>query len=263
MYLVLTLTEYSNKSWNVLCTIDVMITAISICFFYVLLIFIFTKIFGVKYTEIGKNVKNIKRGIIYPIGITTLLLTTFAISLHWVPKVFKYSPQISQQILLVIPIVTIISIFARFSLLRGTLHNKKRLLFLSMATLIVGFSEELLVRGIAVSALQNAGYSVILVGVFSSLIFGALHFVNYFNGQDVRKTATQVAGTICMGLNFYFILILSGTLWLPILIHFLYDFSILSLGVDFTFPNTVTTKVVTVSTLLMFILPVIGLLFLI
>ena len=87
--------------------------------------------------------------------------------------------------------------------------------------------------------------------------------MNYFNGQDIKKTSIQVAGTILMGLNFYIILVISGTLWAPILAHFLYDLSIFLLGPDPKLEDSLASKIISIATIAMFVLPLAGLIFLI
>lgn len=239
-----------------------MLTAILICSIYVALLFGLTKFFGVKYTDLIKNTENIKKGIVYPIGIATTLLVIFSYVFSWLPEVMSFEPAVKKPILWIIPLVTTVAIIARFYKAHLSAFNKKGILFLVIGTFIVGVSEELLVRGIAVSSLEEAGYSVLLTGVISSLIFGLLHFMNYFNGQDIKKTSVQVFGTVLMGLNFYVILVISGTLWVPIIFHFLYDLSILLLGPDPKLDNSLVSKVISIATLAMFVLPVIGLVFL-
>lgn len=239
-----------------------MITAVIICALYVLLLIGLVKLFGVKYTDFIKSTENIKKGIIYPIGIGTVLLVAFAYMFDWLPDVFTFTPKVDEPVLWLIPAATLITTFARFYKANLRAFDRKGIILLILGSLIIGFSEELLVRGIAVSALQDAGYSVLLTGIISSLIFGVLHFMNYFNGQNLKKTSIQVAGTVLMGLNFYIIFVISGTLWLPIIAHALYDLSIFLLGPDPKIPDSFAAKVISISTLAMFILPIAALIYL-
>lgn len=240
-----------------------MISSVIICALYLLILLIFSKIFGVKYTEIIKSNNNIKKGIIYPVGLSAILLIIFAYYFDWLPDVLSFSPKVNQLFLWLIPAITILSIIARFILINPKAFQKNGLILLSAGTLLVGFSEELLVRGIAVSALQNAGYSVLVAGIASSVIFGLLHFMNYFMGQDIKKTSIQVASTVLMGLNFYIIYVISGSLWFPIILHFLYDFSILGMGPNPDLSNKKLASFIAATTIGMFVLPVFGLFFLI
>lgn len=207
-----------------------MITGIAICIIYILLLFGVTKLFGVKYTDILKSTTNIKIGILYPVGIATILITVFAVVFKWAPGVFTFTPRVDQPWFWVIPGLYIVGIIVRLTHAAWEDLGKRAIAYIFVGTAFVGFSEELLVRGILVTALLDSGYSVFVTGLLSSVIFGVLHFVNYFNGQSIKTTLMQVIGTILAGLTFFAMLVVSGTLWLPILIHFLFDFSILVQG---------------------------------
>ena len=209
-----------------------MISALTISGLYIIVLLAITKYFGVKYTEILKNTETIKKGLLLPVVTGTILLTLYAIYFDWIPDVFSYYPRIQNIILWSVPILLVISIVSHFKRASINKFTKKGLLYLFSGTLFVGFSEELLVRGIVVGSLIDSGYGVMLAGLLSSVIFGTLHFVNYFNGQDIKVTSVQVFGTTLMGINFYVLYIISGTLWIPIIFHFLYDLSILLIGAD-------------------------------
>ena len=237
-----------------------MIQAIIICSVYLALLISVTKYFGIKYTEIAQNTNNILKGIIYPVGICTVLLTVFAYSTGWLPKVFTYSPRITSPWLWAIPLVLLFGILVRLSYLQSSHLDRKALGLLLLGTFFVGFSEELLVRGIAVGLLQRANLSVLLVGIISSLIFGLLHFANLSLGQDIRKTGAQVAITTLMGINFYVIYVISGTLWLPIVLHALYDFSLLLMDPKYSDKNNLRTGFLISNILILNILPLAALL---
>ena len=239
-----------------------MIPAILICSLYIAVLLILTKFFGIKYTDIIKNNKSIKRGIIYPVGIGTILLVVTTIYLGLMPSIFSFEPKNSELLLWAIPFFMVVGIVFRLKFINRADFEKNGLLLLGLATLLVGFSEELLVRGLAVHYLLEDGFSLLLTGIISSVIFGLLHFMNYFNGQDFKKTSLQVVTTILMGFNFFVILIITGSLLIPIILHFLYDFSILCMGKKQQLSEkSLPALVITISFLAMFILPIVALFF--
>ncbi|AWE41863.1 CPBP family intramembrane glutamic endopeptidase [Actinobaculum sp. 313] len=87
--------------------------------------------------------------------------------------------------------------------------------------------EELLVRGLLVStfmkAFEGKKYKLLLVGFFSALVFGVLHYYNLHEATFVA-TSKQVFFAFAVGLPLVAIRIRYNNLWLPILIHFLIDF---------------------------------------
>lgn len=239
-----------------------MISAIVICTLYVALLFGITKLFGVKYTEITKTTDNIKKGLLLPVSIVTIILTLFAVIFNWIPDVFTFSPRNENIILWVIPFIYVVGIFIRLQHAAWKDFTKKGLLYLFFGSLLVGFSEELLVRGVVVTALLDSGYTILLTGVISSVIFGALHIINYFNGQSFKITLLQVVATTLMGINFYVVFIITGTLWAPMLLHFIFDFSLLVQGGDLNKLSGKEKKVEPILALLLYV-AALGALFLI
>jgi membrane protease YdiL (CAAX protease family) len=66
-----------------------------------------------------------------------------------------------------------------------------------------------------------------------------------------------------MGLNFYIILIITGSLWAPIIFHFLFDFSILAMGNKPKLDNAdPVANIIAISTFVSYVLPVVFLFFL-
>jgi membrane protease YdiL (CAAX protease family) len=99
-----------------------------------------------------------------------------------------------------------------------------------VGTALVGFSEELLTRGILVDLVQADGRGPLAVALITSILFGLLHGANVVNGQDARTTVLQVVSTAITGLALFACLAVSGTLWLPVVVHFLFDLSLVVQG---------------------------------
>lgn len=239
-----------------------MLTAIIICFVYVVFLLGVSKAFKVNYTEIIKTTDNIKRGLIYTVGICTVLLTAFAYAFDWLPGVLTYSPRLDKPILWVIPALILAGAIWRFTHAKWKSFTPEGVFYLVVGTFLVGFSEELLVRGIVAGSLFDHGFSLFWVAVLSSVIFGAAHSVNYFNGQDAKTTASQVLMTSFFGLNFFIAYVLSGTLWVPILLHFIHDLSLFSQGGEINSEKEDTQKGEMYIVLALVILPLLALFFL-
>ncbi len=58
--------------------------------------------------------------------------------------------------------------------------------------LLIGFSEELLFRGIAVKMLRPGGYREFGVAAISSLLFGVSHSLNVLSGGQLKTVGTTV-----------------------------------------------------------------------
>lgn len=105
------------------------------------------------------------------------------------------------------------------------------ILNLILYCLLIGISEELLCRGwIQNSFLKRFGESkkgAFLSILFASLIFGSIHIMNIFSGNTILETVAQVLQTTSLGFLFGTIYYKSGNIWTPIILHAVYDFSIM------------------------------------
>lgn len=90
-------------------------------------------------------------------------------------------------------------------------------------TLLVGFTEEGLVRGLMIRTLLPGG--AMRAAVLSSVIFGAGHFANALYGHDLRATAVQCLAAAFIGLGFAGCRLYSGTIVPAVVLHALIDFS--------------------------------------
>lgn len=88
-------------------------------------------------------------------------------------------------------------------------------------TLLVGYTEESIFRGIIRDYLKNKG--PVFYIVFSSCFFGALHMANALGGQDIISTLLQVAHALLLGFILA-LLIEAGNNIIPLIgFHFLFD----------------------------------------
>lgn len=91
------------------------------------------------------------------------------------------------------------------------------------AGLLVGFTEELIFRGIVVKLLREAGHRELTVAVLSSLLFALSHSVNAITGQPLSTVAVTVVYTFGFGILMYLALRVTGSLIWPMLLHALTD----------------------------------------
>jgi membrane protease YdiL (CAAX protease family) len=88
-------------------------------------------------------------------------------------------------------------------------------------TMIVGYTEESIFRGIIRDKLKHKG--PVFYIVFSSVFFGVLHMANAFDGKDLIHTLLQVANALLLGFVLA-LLIEAGNNIIPLIaFHFIYD----------------------------------------
>jgi membrane protease YdiL (CAAX protease family) len=89
----------------------------------------------------------------------------------------------------------------------------------------IAFEEELWTRGLFLETLRWRGTTAAVV--LSALWFGALHSLNLLSGQSAASTVAQIGVATGFGLALGAVRVRTGTLWLPIALHALFDFGIL------------------------------------
>ena len=88
--------------------------------------------------------------------------------------------------------------------------------------LFIGFDEEFFSRGFIYACLE--GYGVLVATVISSIHFGLLHLGNIpWGGQSVSYTLAQVISASAFGFLAVGLMLYTGSIWIPILLHGLSD----------------------------------------
>lgn len=165
------------------------------------------------------------RNFVLPIGCSGLFGAAVVTWLGWWPEVIRDRRPVQRWVRFV-PIFMIV--VALLSIDYGQLAGQTAGLVLALAGvgLVVGFSEELWFRGIGVTVLRRSGFSEGRVALWSSLIFGAVHLSNAFGEGPQAIAQALIVST--SGYFFYLCLRVGGVIFLPMLVHGLWDFSLLS-----------------------------------
>lgn len=122
----------------------------------------------------------------------------------------------------------ILLLMALFSVSRG-LPAAPVMAMVIFNTALVGFSEEVMFRGIFYSALRDR-LNIWPAIVWTSVVFGAVHVLNGFLTGDFVSSGIQALAAATSGLVFIAIRLRTGSLWVAILYHALWDW-VLFIGV--------------------------------
>ena len=163
-------------------------------------------------------------------------------------------------------IIAAISLLGSLSSLDG--FNFGNFINLLLLTIFIGIAEEFLCRGwLQNEFIERYGDTkkhIVLSLLFSSLIFGLIHFSNMLAGQDLFTTIVQIIQATSAGLLLGSIYYKTKNIWAVIFLHSIYDFCLmigdLNLIKDCTF-NTPTTGIVlynTFSTLVLSAINIVG-----
>ncbi|MCT8162087.1 CPBP family intramembrane glutamic endopeptidase [Pseudoruegeria sp. SHC-113] len=110
---------------------------------------------------------------------------------------------------------------------------------LLLLSLLVGVFEEVMFRGIVMHGLeQRFGGLVALIA--SSVIFGAMHYVNFIDGQSLGATNKQVLHAAGVGLLYGALALRIGSIWPGVLLHALWDATVALAGMGADAPDSGT-----------------------
>ncbi|MFJ4899576.1 CPBP family intramembrane glutamic endopeptidase [Streptomyces sp. NPDC088727] len=169
--------------------------------------------------------ESLVRNALIPIGASIVFIAALVTWLGWWGVVLRYRVPARRWVRWV-PISMLLA--ALVGLNYGHLSDQSASLVccLLLLGLFVGVGEELMFRGIGVHVFKRAGFSEGKVALWSSVIFGLAHVSNAI-GQGAQ--AILQALIVCTsGYFFYLCLRVGGVILLPMLVHGLWDTSLIS-----------------------------------
>jgi len=151
--------------------------------------------------------------------IGAVILAVFTVSVGWWRELFGRQPIRGRGWMWIAIVVVLL-----FNILRLAATDYGKVGFDVVLTwmltgLLIGFTEEVLTRGLVVNLMRKAGYREIVVAVISATLFSLLHAGNLLSGQNLLTTAIQVLYTFAFGICMYLALRVTGTIIAPILLH--------------------------------------------
>jgi membrane protease YdiL (CAAX protease family) len=160
-------------------------------------------------------------------GYVALLLTRLA----WWREAGFTRPEVPRRSLATLPLFLLPLIVLAASGIKPAAGD--RVIEFVLFTVMVGFAEEGLLRGVVLRALLPTGPGrAVLV---SSLIFGLGHLANIVTGASVSMTAVQVVENVFLGIAFAGACVYAGTIWPVVVLHALLDLVDVA-GRGFAFP---------------------------
>jgi membrane protease YdiL (CAAX protease family) len=203
--------------------------ALLIVFFYTIYIFLMMYFSGVPYTDFGKSSSNMLHGVLIPVAIGSLLLTIVAVWSGWWKDVWRDKYHIKgHNWMYIFVVLAVISIIGNF--LKGNIGSLDTMLIFTIfvATAFVGYSEELLTRGLLIRGARGSGLSEVKVFLIVMLVFGLFHGINFLLGQAAVTTLQQMFLAGLAGGVYYAIFRKTGFLVVTMVLHALFDFSLLT-----------------------------------
>jgi uncharacterized protein len=189
---------------------------------YAVLFLVLEKLLGPAYTDIGKSADTILRGIVVPLAICAVVTAGLTTWFGWWRPVLRERP-LGVRWMWAIPIVLIVTELIAIDWAQISSVGVPYLLWLAAGTLLVGFNEEIVYRGLSLVAFRGA-YKEVYVWLATSLLFGLLHGANVFLGQALIPTVQQIGFAFVLGGVFYVVRRVMGSLPALMILHALWDF---------------------------------------
>lgn len=183
------------------------------------------------------SVDGLVRAMVVPVGLGIVFVLAVLTYMGAWQRIFVDSFPVRRWVLAV-PITLLVTVLV---ITHYTGLAEKGLTFallLLVATLMVGFGEELLFRGIGVTIFRDNGFSEFKVGLWTTIAFGVAHGSNIFTAGV--GALLQVILTSATGLLFYLVMRSTGALLMAALVHGLWDFAVLSTQVNPDAPSPLT-----------------------
>ena len=99
-------------------------------------------------------------------------------------------------------------------------------------TLLIGFAEEAIFRGLMLNALKAHGFW--RAAIITALLFGLSHTLNGLAGKSMAETGAQIFYAVAFGFAFAALVLQKGILWPLVIVHCLIDFASFLQRPDYT-----------------------------
>ena len=178
---------------------------------------------GVDYDVVGDTTSNVMKAIVLPVGVGALVLLLVTYFFGWWRPVF-FDEDRAPRWTLLIPAFMAAAVVAGLVTADWGSRESSFVVWLLVGTLFVGIAEEVLARGLLLTAFRG-GMDEVAVWFWTSLVFGLLHALNILFGQSVGATLQQIVFAFVFGSVLYACRRATGLLVIPIVLHALWDFS--------------------------------------
>jgi CAAX protease family protein len=208
-----------------------LLNALIIVVIYVFILIGMEILSGIPYTDITMSSQNLLFGVLIPVAVGSIFLTIIALWSGWWKDVWRDRYKIKDHAWMHIFLILVVIVICA-NILSGSIssQNSSFIIYALIATAFVGYSEELLTRGLLVRGARGSGFTEIKVFLIVMVVFGCLHGVNIINGQAILTTLQQIFFAGLTGGVYYTIYRKTGLLAVPIILHALFDFSLLTMG---------------------------------
>ena len=158
-------------------------------------------------------------GVVAGLIVGSIILMIFVASVRWFGPIFGRQPVRGRGWMWIAVVLTLIPILLRLFGIDYGGYPSGVVAVTGLVGIFVGFSEELLYRGIVVHILREGGHREWTVAVISSLFFALSHSINLLSGQSIVLVGGTVVFTFGFGMMMYLVMRVTGSIVWPMIIH--------------------------------------------
>ena len=175
--------------------------------------------------DVATNAKVVTTDLLLPEIAGALIITIFVASVAWFPKLFASRPRGGSWWMWIAPAAIVVAAVVRLATTDWKAYSTGAVIAILILGLLVGYTEELLARGVNVHLLSKGGYGSRVTMVLSSVLFAAMHSVNAIGGG--KSEAVEIIVTIVFAFFFgaamYLTLVVTGSLVWAMILHAITD----------------------------------------
>ncbi|SEJ52657.1 CPBP family intramembrane glutamic endopeptidase [Demequina mangrovi] len=194
---------------------------------YMAIMFVMWTVMDTDYEAVQDTQQSTLDGIVIPVGVGAVFLVVATSVLGWWGPALREPRRNVPRWMVIIPILFTLGGVLMFGAADFSALELTHVLTLGAGVLLVGFSEELVSRGILLTGARGT-VGEIASWFVTCLMFGLLHAINVAFGAPVSSTGMQILAAFLAGSTFYISRRVTGALVVPMLMHALWDWGSLT-----------------------------------
>ncbi|MFG6503018.1 CPBP family intramembrane glutamic endopeptidase [Microbacterium sp. P05] len=196
---------------------------------YVVIIVVVTLLSGVPFPDIGTSADSTWRGAVMDLAVGAAFLIIVASILGWWRPALFERHRSHHKWPIFVPIIMALAAVLNLVNTDWSQFDTSFLLSLIALGVLVGFSEEMMARGLVLTAFR-ARLGEGWVWFLTSALFGLMHLVNAVLGAPLGSSIAQAALAFASGTAFYILRRVTGSLIWAMVLHGLWDVSVFAVG---------------------------------
>ncbi|WP_062378914.1 CPBP family intramembrane glutamic endopeptidase [Demequina pelophila] len=189
---------------------------------YMAVVFAMWTVFDIDYEAVQDTQQSALEGILIPVAVGAAYLVIVTSLLGWWGPALRERTRNVPRWLVIVPIIFTIGGLMSFAGADFGALEMTHVLTIGAGVLLVGFSEELVSRGILLTGARGS-VGEVLSWFITCLMFGLLHIINIAFGAPASSTAFQILAAFLAGSTFYLTRRVTGSLVAAMLMHALWD----------------------------------------